>query len=70
MNVRLGGSKSTVRRSGITGIAFNRKQRDLLAACDASGRIHIWRLNWNLSYSTQVELDMIKKLNSNIIEEL
>ena len=31
-------------RSGITSIAFNRKQRDLLCACDYLGRVHIWRL--------------------------
>lgn len=64
-----GGPKTATRRSGITGIAFNRKQRDLIAACDMSGRIHIWRLNWHLSHSTQIELDYIKKLNSNITEE-
>ena len=31
-------------RSGITSIAFNRKQRDLLCACDYLGRVHVWRL--------------------------
>ena len=31
------------------GLAFNKKQRDLIAACDNDGRVHIWRLSWNLS---------------------
>ena len=54
------------RRSGLTGIAFNRKQRDLIAACDTSGRIHIWRLSWGLSHSTPQEFEFMKSVNNNI----
>jgi WD40 repeat protein len=57
------------RRSGLTGIAFNRKQRDLIAACDSSGRIHIWKLSWSLSHSTHPEFEFVKALNNNIVAE-
>lgn len=57
------------RRSGFTGIAFNRKQRDLIAACDSSGRIHIWKLSWALSHSTHPEFEFVKVLNNNIVAE-
>ena len=52
------------RRVGITGLAFNHKQRDLVAACDAWGRIHIWRLTWMLANklsTEQGELDSLGK---------
>lgn len=48
-------AEGDVNRVGITGIAFNQKQRDLIAACDHLGRIHIWRLNWKLSNLQQGE---------------
>ena len=54
------------RRSGLTAIAFNRKQRDLIAACDTSGRIHIWRLSWGLSHATPQEFEFMKAVNNNI----
>jgi hypothetical protein len=62
-------SAITHRRSGLTGIAFNRKQRDLIAACDSSGRIHIWKLSWSLSHSTHPEFEFVKVLNNNIVAE-
>jgi hypothetical protein len=36
-------------RVTITGMAFNPKQRGLIAACDYLGRVHIWKLSWKLS---------------------
>jgi hypothetical protein len=51
---------------GITGIAFNRKQRDLIAACDYSGRVHIWRLGWSLSNRHPAELKIMEDLGSTI----
>jgi hypothetical protein len=36
-------------RVGITSISFNNIQRNFIAACDYSGRCHIWRLNTHLS---------------------
>lgn len=38
-----------IRKPSIMDIAFNKKQRDLLAAVDAMGEVHIWRLSWKLS---------------------
>lgn len=39
--------RRTSKRPGLIGIAFNRKQRDLVAACDSAGNVHIWRLSWS-----------------------
>lgn len=36
-------------RSGLTGIAFSPRQRDLIAGCDWTGRVHVWKLGWRLS---------------------
>lgn len=49
-------------RAPFSGVAFNRKQRDLFAACDHSGRVYIWRLDWKLankSTSEQSSLDAL-----------
>ena len=35
--------------AGLTSVAFNRKQRGLVAAADAAGRVHVWRLGWALT---------------------
>lgn len=32
-----------------TGLAFNPKQRGLVAVCDYLGRVHIWKLSYRLS---------------------
>ena len=42
-------------RSGVTALAFNRKRRDLLSACDSLGRVHVWRLSWGLSHKGATE---------------
>lgn len=36
-------------RAAFSSLAFNRKQRGLLAACDVAGRVHIWKLGFALS---------------------
>ncbi len=57
------------RRVGITGLAFNHKQRDLLAACDLLGRIHIWRLNWVLANKSPLEQAELDKLGNTSARE-
>jgi hypothetical protein len=51
----------------LTGLAFNHKQRDLIAASDWNGRVHIWKLSWHLANKhtdEQAVLDQIGNLNS------
>jgi len=57
-------------RSGLTGIAFNTKQREFIAACDQRGNVHLWKLNYNLSTSSsQVsEIEVLKSMNVGIKE--
>lgn len=43
-------------RAAITSLSFNRKQRGLLAACDARGQVHIWKLGWGLTSMGQGEM--------------
>ncbi len=49
-------------RSGLTGVAFNHKQRDLVAACDWLGRVHIWRLGWRLANRHKDDLSTLGDL--------
>ncbi len=49
-------------RSGLTGVAFNHKQRDLVAACDWLGRVHIWRLGWRLANRHKDDLSTLSDL--------
>jgi hypothetical protein len=52
-------------RPPVTGISFNVKQRDMFAACDALGRVHVWRLDRSLSTASgldQAELDKIGRV--------
>ena len=44
------------------GLAFNHKQRDLIAACDFLGRVHIWKLSWLLSSRGEDELNYLNKI--------
>ena len=37
------------RRAAVTGLAFNRKQRGMLAVCDSAGRVHLFKLGWRFS---------------------
>ena len=55
--------------SGLTGVAFNTKQREFIAACDYLGNIHIWKLNFDLASSSSSqggvagEVEKLKGLN-------
>ena len=51
----IGARRAQLRRSGVIGIAFNKKQRDLIAACDADGLVHVWKLSWKLANRHQNE---------------
>ena len=58
-------ASSTGSRPSVTGISFNAKQRDMFAACDALGRVHVWRLDRSLSTASgldQAELDKIGRV--------
>ena len=52
-------------RPALTGLAFNSRQRDLIAACDETGFVHIWRLGSllaNRNASDQTALDELVRL--------
>ena len=51
-------------RSAVTGLVFNRRQRDLLAACDYLGRVHVWRLSWGLSHKGNDEQALLDAVAS------
>ncbi len=51
-------------RAGLTGLAFNPKQRDLVAVCDWLGRVHIWKLGWALANRRKDELALLTALGS------
>lgn len=46
----------------LTALAFNHKQRDLIAACDWLGRIHVWKLSWRLCNRQRDEQQMLDDL--------
>ena len=52
------------RRVGLTGLVFNRKQRDLIAACDVNGRVHVFKLNWGLSNKSLLEQAKLNELGN------
>lgn len=60
--------RSIARRVGVSSLSFNRKQRDLLAACDYAGRVHIWRLSWKLAHRNPDEQVQLDRLASSIGE--
>jgi len=55
------GNNSSRRRS-LSKLAFNHRQRDLIAACDVSGRVHIWRLSWKLSNRGEQDLKALDNI--------
>ena len=68
---RGGAGESTHNRVSITGLAFNHKQRGLIAACDYLGRVHIWKLSWKLSNIHADEQNLLDAIgNINITDEL
>lgn len=42
-------SRASTSRVRISGLAFNKKQRDLLAVCDDAGRVLVYRLGWSMA---------------------
>ena len=46
----------------LLGLAFNHKQRDLIAAVDFLGRVHIWKLSWLLSNRADNEINDLNKI--------
>ena len=61
------GGDAAHNRVTVTGLAFNPKQRGLIAACDYLGRVHIWKLSWKLSNikaDEQSTLDAIASIYS------
>jgi hypothetical protein len=46
----------------VLSLCFNPKQRKLLAAGDAAGRVHVWRLGWRLSNEQPNELQQLNRL--------
>lgn len=62
---RGGAGESTHNRVTITGLAFNPRQRGLVAACDYLGRVHMWKLSWRLANvrpGEQAALDAIASI--------
>lgn len=56
-------NRKSNKRAGISCIAFNHRQRDLLASCCIDGVINIWKLNYNLSIRNNArELSVLDKL--------
>ncbi len=45
----------------VLSLCFNPRQRKLLAAGDASGRVNVWRLGWRLSNEQPNEAGQLKR---------
>lgn len=59
----VGIDKEEVANSGaIYSVAFNPKQRDLLATGDCYGRVIVWRVSWRLANKRPGESDTLEKL--------
>jgi WD40 repeat protein len=43
------GGHASSARVRISGLAFNKKQRDLLSVCDDAGRVLVYRLGWSMA---------------------
>lgn len=65
----LGNNHGRVHRVSITSLSFNQKQRDLLAACDLEGQVHIWKLSWKLANRETTDLKLLQNL-ANINQEI
>lgn len=55
-------------RPGITGISFNSRQRDMFAACDSSGNVHVWKMDWSLSNARPMDQSVLDRLGSVKVE--
>ena len=51
------------RRTGFSSLAFNRKQRGMLAACDYKGGVHIWRLGWSFTSKRPDETSALEQMD-------
>jgi WD40 repeat protein len=49
-------------KNSIIQIAFNHKQRDLIAACDYFGQVFLWKLSWKLSNRNMNEITVWNSL--------
>lgn len=58
-----------ISRPGVTGISFNLRQRDMFAACDSNGGVHIWKLDWALANSGVADQNVLDRLGSAHVEE-
>jgi hypothetical protein len=58
------GRSGDYRRTGFSGLAFNKKQRGLLAACDYKGNVHIWRLGWSFTSKRVEEGTTLENMDS------
>ena len=47
-----------------TSLSFNGKQRDLIAACDQTGRVFVWKMGWSLSNRKRAEQSVLDRLGS------
>lgn len=53
---------SSEARAQLTAFAFNKRQREFLAACDNNGDVHIWKLSWDLSNRQPREDELLAAL--------
>ena len=65
----LGQSRAYTKAPTVLTTSFNPKQRRLLAAGDASGNVHVWRLGWQLSTEQPRERAQLDKL-AGVVEGL
>ena len=72
LEVPVDASGSKKGRVSITAVAFNRKQRDLLSACDLAGKVHVWRLGWKIANVHAGEQEYLDSLGNALVgaEEL
>ena len=58
------------KRVGFTSVAFNKKQRDFIAACDYSGKVHIWHMGWRYANKTPSEQAVLDAMGNIVIDEM
>lgn len=58
-------SSDNNRRPALTNLAFNRKQRGLLAACDHTGQVHIWKLGPQYTSKQPSEMSILEEMENN-----
>lgn len=57
---------NSIKSSGspLTNLAFNHKQRDLIAACDWNGKIYVWKMSWSLTSVRPNEQEFLNNLGN------